>query len=111
MANRDNINKLLLVDNTIHDAPLADTDAPQIGCPLELSCSSGARTAHQRFDALQNAQSNRGIKRLKLFARRACKDDSKFRHALCAWLWFRSVSSPPTAIRAVHCGGDARRKR
>ena len=89
MTNGDDVDKPLLVDNSIHDTPLADTDAPQIGRSLELSCSSGARTADERFNAFQNAQSNLVIERLKLFARRARKDDSKVSHALCAWPWFR----------------------
>jgi hypothetical protein len=64
MTNGDDVDKSLPVDDSVHDTPLADSDAPQIGCPLELSCSSGARAAHERFNAFENAQSNRRIKRL-----------------------------------------------
>ena len=83
MTNGDDIDKSLPVDDSIHDTPLADADAPQIGCSLELSCSSRAGTAHERFNTLENAQGDGRIKRLKFFARRACKDDSEFSHALC----------------------------
>src|SRR5476649_569689 len=102
MTNGDDIDKSLPVDDSIHDTPLADPDAPQIGRPLDLSCTSGAGTAHERFDALENAQSNRRVKGLKLFARRACKDDSEFNHALCAWLWFRSRSEEHTSELQSH---------
>ena len=69
MTNGDDIDKSLPVGDSIHDTPFADSDAPQIGCPLELSCTSGAGTAYERFNAFENAQSNRRVKGLKLFAR------------------------------------------
>ena len=85
MTNRNDINKFLSVHPSIHDTLLTDSDAPQIGCSLELSCSRGTRAAHERVNAFENARSNWRVKRLKLFARRARKDDSEFSHALCAW--------------------------
>ena len=59
MTNGNDVDKPLPVDDSIHDTPFADSDAPQIGCPLELSCTSGARTAYERFNAIENARSNR----------------------------------------------------
>ena len=59
MTNGNDVDKPLPVDDSIHDTPFADSDALQIGCPLELSCTSGARTAYERFNAIENARSNR----------------------------------------------------
>lgn len=85
MTNGHDVNKLFSVNNPIHNTPLAGSDAPQINCALKLCYSSGPRTDHERFDVFENAQSDRRIKRLKLFACRACKDDRVFSHALCTW--------------------------
>lgn len=84
MTNGNDINESFPIDDSIHNAPLADSDAPQIACSFELFRPSGARAARERFYAFEDAQRNRGIKRLKLFARRSRKDDSEFSHALCA---------------------------
>ena len=60
MANGNDINEFFQIDNSIHNAPLADPDAPQIACSFGLFRSGGARAARERFNALEDAQRNRG---------------------------------------------------
>lgn len=89
MTDGHDVNKLFTVGDSIDHAPLTNPDAPKVSCALNLDCASGPGFAHQQLNVFENAQCDRGIKGLKLFARRTRKDNSEFNHATCAWLWLR----------------------
>ena len=69
MSNSNNINQTVSVRNAIHHTPFTYTDAPEVACTLQFHNPRGTGIRHQRFDLLEDAPGNLGVKILQIFTR------------------------------------------
>ena len=85
VTDHGNLNQGPCVVYGLNDAPIPDTNSPQVVGALELFAARWAGIARQSLNAFKNSRSNGPIKRLQLLTGGARKDDRVLTHGFYVW--------------------------
>jgi hypothetical protein len=83
VTDHGNLNQRPCVVHSVNNAPIPDSNSPEVIGALEFLTTGRSRLSPQSFDALKNSASNAAVKRLQLFPSRAREEDRVFTHGFC----------------------------